>query len=72
MGIIEAVWKPEEEAKEAAVGAPVEVDGVKAVLAEAKDGVKVVPSDGEANDTPSAKEVTTAEPKVDEPKADNA
>jgi hypothetical protein len=69
MGIIEAVWKPEEEAKEVAGAAPVEVEGVKAVLAEEKDGVKVLPAEGEAVEaTPATKE----EDKAEEPKAGDA
>ncbi|OIW31212.1 S-adenosyl-L-methionine-dependent methyltransferase [Coniochaeta ligniaria NRRL 30616] len=56
MGIIEAVWKPEEEAKEAAVAAPVEVEGVKAVLAEETEGAKVIPAEAEAVDNTAAKE----------------
>lgn len=73
-GIIEAVWKPEEDAKEAVVAAPAEVEGVKAVLAGETDGAKVVPAEAEAdNDTPAAKEeAQAAASKVDEPKAGDA
>ena len=42
MGIIEAVWKPDEVVEEAAEGEKMEVEGVKAVLEEGKDGAKVV------------------------------
>lgn len=48
MGIIEAVWKPEEEAKGAPAGTPAEVEGATTVLAQEEEGVKVVPAGEEA------------------------
>lgn len=67
------MWKPEEEAKEATDAAPVEVEGVQAVLTEDKEGVKVVPAAEGVSDTPAAKEeAKAAEPEVAKPKAEDA